>query len=122
LLMRRAASRSRPADVGPESVAVDVPICSCKGGDLRCPRGDGRLHVRGAEVGPPAPLARADATPARCAACAGHLDPPEAGAEAGTGGTAERVSCHPFPRPVRHRALLRGRERRRGTTGPRLLP
>jgi hypothetical protein len=34
----------------------------------------------------------------------------------------EQVSCHPFPRPVRHRALLRGRERRRGTTGPRLLP
>jgi hypothetical protein len=32
------------------------------------------------------------------------------------------VSYHPFPRPVRHRALLRGRERRRGTTGPRLLP
>ncbi|SFD96114.1 hypothetical protein SAMN05216574_101443 [Blastococcus tunisiensis] len=32
------------------------------------------------------------------------------------------MSCHPFPRPVRHRALLRGRERRRGTTGPRLLP
>jgi hypothetical protein len=32
------------------------------------------------------------------------------------------VSCHPFPRPVRHRALLRGRERGRGTTGPRLLP
>jgi hypothetical protein len=32
------------------------------------------------------------------------------------------VPCHPFPRPVRHRAPLRGRERRRGTTGPRLLP
>jgi hypothetical protein len=88
-----------------------------QGGDLRRPRGVGRCHLRGAEVGA---LARAGAT-ARCAA-AGHLDPPGTGADAGTGGTTEQVSCHPFPRPVRHRALLRGRERRRGTTGPRLLP
>jgi hypothetical protein len=39
-----------------------------------------------------------------------------------TGGVRNGCPCHPFPRPVRQRALLRGRERRRGTTGPRLLP
>lgn len=32
---------------------------------------------------------------------AGHLDPPGTGADTGTGGTAEPVSCHPLPRPVR---------------------
>ena len=69
---------------------------------------------------PPPTLLRA--TAARCAAGAGHLNPSGTGAETGTGGTAEQVSCHPFPRPVRRRALPRGRKRRRGTTGPRLLP
>jgi hypothetical protein len=104
-----------------------------QGGDLRRPGGVGCFPLRRSQLRPPTPASPAGPTAARaaaraagcgagCGAGAGHLDPPGTGADAGTGGAAEQVSCHPFPRPVRHRALLRGRERRRGTTGPRLLP
>ena len=100
-----------------------------QGGDLRRPGGVGRLPLRRTQLRSPTPTSPAGPTAARAAgraayrgAGAGHLDRPGTGADTGTGGTTEQVPCHPFPRPVRHRALLRGRERRRGTTGPRLLP
>lgn len=97
--------RSSPASMASATVGHTTSRCSHRAASRRLRQRPWRLRAGG--LRPPGQLRRAT-----------H----ETGGDGGTGGTAEQVSCHPFPRPVRRRALLRGRERRRGTTGPRLLP
>jgi hypothetical protein len=75
-----------PLRIGRQRVDLRADLL-VQGGDLRRPRGVGGFSLHLTEVSAPAPLALAGATAARCAAGAGHLDPPGDGAEAGTGGT-----------------------------------
>ena len=131
---RRGTSRrhrASPATPGRRSTARPARRSARAGRRSSRPGGVGRPTLGRAESPPPPPVARAVLPGRRAPLLAALLvvplmvviwTLPGTGADTGSGGTTEPVSCHPFPRPVRHRALLGGRERRRGTTGPRLLP